>query len=175
MSNQFLPEELLELKNGLVLHLRPSNCKRYGLEPYSISTEEFSYRVKQGTNTKVGYHPEQCGKSTQHWYTCKLNQKDGETGDVKRITRFVTKKPGWIGQSGIFPGDCEYFAQRLDDVRKHFLSQHPGISRDFIYKCSICSYENKSITGVRKHMDSCTDITKWVKGVATPTRYVPCL
>ena len=67
--------------------------------------------MKQGTNTKVGYHPEQCDKSTQHWYTCKLNQKDGETGDVKRITRFVTKKPGWIGQSGIFPGDCEYFAQ----------------------------------------------------------------
>ena len=106
--------------------------------PYCKITEEFSYGVKQGTNKRVGYNPEKVGKSTQHWYTSQLNRKDGEIGDVKRIARNVTKKPGWLGQSGIFLGDCEYFAQRLDDIRKHFLSQHPGISKDLFYRCPIC-------------------------------------
>jgi hypothetical protein len=168
MTNQFIPEETLELEDGLSLYLRPSNCKRYGLEPYCNSLEEFSYGVWLGTNEKVGYHPEMIGSSKQHWYICQLNEKDGKTGDVKKIARSVSKKPGWLGQDGIFRGDCQYYAQRVDDIRKHFLSQHPGISRDFVYKCPVCLFGNKSITAVRKHMDTCAAITEWVKGGCSP-------
>ena len=100
MNNQFIPEELLELKDGLALYLRPSNCKRYGLEPYCNSTVEFSYGARLGTNKNVGYHPEMIGSSKQHWYICQLNKKDGQTGNVKKNSQVCLKEtrlawPGW--------------------------------------------------------------------------------
>ena len=124
-------QEFLKLEGGLNLILRPSNLKRYGLEPFSNSMEDFSAGVRYRNNVRVGYRPEEDGGRLQHWYLCKLNQRDGEDQNHKRIKREVTKKPGWFGEAGPFPGDCKYFAQRLDDVRKHFITHHPGISRRF--------------------------------------------
>ena len=170
MTNQFSPEESLELRNGLGLYLRPSNCKRFGLEPYCNNTKEFSHGAWQGTNEIVGYHPDESGTSIQHWYICHLNQKDGITSDVKRIARVKSKRPSWLGQDGIFRGDCAYYSQKADDIRKHFLSQHPGMSQDYVYKCPICGFENKSITAVRKHMDLCTEIAEWVKEGCSPDK-----
>jgi hypothetical protein len=70
-----------------------------------------------------------------------------------------------------FRGDCAYYAQEVDDIRKHFLSQHPGMSQDYVYKCPICGFENKSsITAVRKHMDLCTKIAEWVKDGCSPDK-----
>ena len=85
MTNQFVPEQFLKLSVGLSLRLRHTNCKRFGLEPFSLSTGEFSSGVRQGTNKIVGYKPEQSGKKIQQWYFCKLNRKDGESDGVKKI------------------------------------------------------------------------------------------
>jgi hypothetical protein len=105
MTNQFAPEQFLKLNDGLSLCLRPTNCKRFGLEPFCLNTKEFSSGVKQGTNKNVGYKPEKSEKKIQQWYFCKLNRKDGESDGVKKIHRDVTKKPGWFGDSSIFVGD----------------------------------------------------------------------
>jgi hypothetical protein len=173
MTNQFTPEEILKLEDGSSLLLRPSNCARFGLEPYCNSPEEFSHGVWLGINEKVKYNPEVINAKKQNWYTCQVNENDGKTSDVKRIARSSSRKPGWLGQTGIFRGDCHYYAQRIDDIRKHFLSQHPGISKDFVYKCPVCLFGNKSITHVRKHMDICVGITEWVESGCSPSKLCP--
>ena len=93
MNNQFVPEQFLNLSGGLCLPLRHTNCKRFGLEPFSLSIKEFSSGVKQGNSKFVGYNPEKNGKKTQHWYFCRLNRVDGEDETVKKIKRDVAKKP----------------------------------------------------------------------------------
>ena len=173
MTNQYSPEELLKLEDGSVLLLRPTNCARYGLEPYCNSTQDFSHGVSLGTNEKVKHEPEIINGKNQNWFTCQVNLMDGWTCDVKRIARSNSKKPGWLGQPGIFRGNCEYYSQRMDDMRKHFLSQHPGISKDFVYKCPVCLFGNKCLTHVRKHMDSCVKITKWAESGCNPSELCP--
>ena len=173
MANQFSPEQFLKLSDDLSLVLRPSNCKRFGLEPFCTNIKEFSSGVKQGTNEIVGYRPETIAKKRQHWYFCKLNQKDGESDNVKKIHRDVTKKPGWFEDSSIFVGDCHYVSSRLDDVRKHFITHHPRISSDYIFKCTNCTYKNKKITETRKQMDSCPAIITWVEGGCDPSTINP--
>ena len=66
MANQFESEQFLKLSDGLSLPLRHTNCKRFGLEPFALSTKDFSSGVRQGTNKIVGYNPEQNGKKIQH-------------------------------------------------------------------------------------------------------------
>ena len=173
MANQFVPEEVLKLKDGSFLLLRPTNCARFGLEPYCNSTQEFSHGVVLGINEKVKHEPETVNGKNQNWFTCQVNLEDGWNSDVKRIFRTITKYPGWLGQPGIFRGSCEYFTQRLDDMRKHFLSQHPGISQDFVFKCPVCLFQNKCSTRVRKHMDSCVKITKWAADGCNPGELCP--
>ena len=125
MANQFLPEEFLKLKDGSNLLLRPTNCARFGLEAYCNSTQEFSYGVTLGTNEKVKNKPEIVNGKNQNWFTCQVNMKDGWNSDVKRIARTITKSPGWLGQAGIFRGSCQYYTQRMDDMRKHFFVSAP--------------------------------------------------
>ena len=116
MTNQFEPEQYLKLSDVLSLPLRHTNCQRFGLEPFALSTEDYLAGVRVGTNKNVGYKPEKDGRKVKHWYYCKLNVKDGADESVKKVNRDVTTKPGWYGDRTIFPGDCQYFAQRLDDV-----------------------------------------------------------
>ena len=111
MTNQFTPEEILKLEDGSSLLLRPSNCARFGLEPYCNSPEEFSHGVWLGSNEKVKHNPEVINGKNQNWYTCQVNENDGKTSDVKKIARSSSRKPGWLGQNGIFRGDCHYYAQ----------------------------------------------------------------
>ena len=85
MANQFLPEEFLELSDNLSLTLRPSNLKRYGLEPFSKNIKEFACNVKEGEDKNVGYRFETVEKKREHWYFCRLDQKNGRGENVKKI------------------------------------------------------------------------------------------
>jgi hypothetical protein len=99
--------------------------------------------VKEGTNKIVGYRFEIVEKKREHWYFCKLDQKDGRGENVKKIHRDLTKKPSWFEYSSIYGGDCRYVSSKMDDVRKHFIIHHPGISSDYIFKCTNCVYKKQ--------------------------------
>ena len=96
MANQFTPAEYLKLKDGTNLLLRPTNCVRYGLEPYCNSIQEFTYGVDIGINKKIGYEPEIVNGKNKNWYTCQVNLKDGWNSDVRRITRTINTVSGWL-------------------------------------------------------------------------------
>ena len=65
MTNQFDPEQYLKLSDVLSLPLRHTNCQRFGLEPFALSTEDYLAGVRLGTNKNVGYKPEKDGKKGQ--------------------------------------------------------------------------------------------------------------
>ena len=58
MANQYNPQEFLELQNGHSLQLRPTNCKRFGLEPFRTSTTDFLCGAKNGECDWLGFFPE---------------------------------------------------------------------------------------------------------------------
>ena len=140
MRNQFLPGEFLELSD-LTLILRPSNLKRYGLEPFSKNIKEFANNVKEEEDKNVGYKFEIVETKREHWYYCRLNKKDGRGECVKKIFHDPEKKPSWFNDHSIYGGDCRYLSTKLDDVRKHFITHHPLISSDFIFQCTNCDYK----------------------------------
>ena len=93
-----------------------------------LQKQKFPCGVKEGTNKMVGYKFETVEKKREHWYLCRLDQKYGRGENVKKIHRDLTKKPSSFEDSSIHGGDCRY----VDDVRKHFITHHPGISSDYI-------------------------------------------
>ena len=137
MTNQFDPAEYLRLKNGCELVLRPTNIARYGLEAYCNSIQEFTHGMITGTHENVNYNPEIVNGRKQNWFTCQMDIKDGWTPGVLRTSRAPGRSPNWFGQPGIFRGNCEYYTKRPDDMRRHFLTQHPGISQDYVIKCPV--------------------------------------
>ena len=121
MTNQFEPAEFLRLTNGYELVLRPTNIARYGLEAYSNSVQGFTHGMITGTHKYVNKKPENVNGKINNWYTCQVNISDGWTSDVHRQNKASLKSPNWLGQSGIFRGDCEYYCRKPDDMRRHFL------------------------------------------------------
>ena len=142
--------------------------KRFGLEPFSNSVEDFSSGVKQGKNVRVGYKPEQDGGKLQYWYLCKLNQKDGEDEGLKGLRGMSPRRQGGMGSLEFSQVIVNTLPKGLMMFRNILSRIIPESLMDFIFKCAICSYENKSITDVRKHMDTCTAITAWLEGGCDP-------
>jgi hypothetical protein len=157
MTNQFEPAEFLKITNGSELLLRPTNILRYGLEAYSNSVQSFTHGMVTGTHKFVSKKSDDVnGKDVR--FTCQMNIIDGWTSDVHRQNKGLDKRPKWMEKPGIFRGDCEYYCKKPDDMRRHFLKQHPGISQDFITKCPACHYSDRSLSSVRVHMDTCQSI-----------------
>ena len=173
MTNQFEPAEFLKLKDGRDLVLRPTNIARFGLEAYCNSIQEFTHGMITGTHENVNSNPETVNGRNQNWFTCQMDIKDGWTNDVVRTSRAPGRSPNWLGQPGIFRGNCKYYTQRPDDMRRHFLSQHPGISQDYVIKCPVCLFRGRTVALVRKHMDICQGISKWAANGCDPGELCP--
>ena len=173
MTNQFEPAEFLRLTNGSELVLRPTNIARYGLEAYCNSIQGFTHGMTTGAHKHVNLNPETVNGRKVDWFTCQMDIKDGWTSDVVRTRKAPGRSPNWFGQPGIFRGDCEYHTKRQDDMRRHFLSQHPGISQDYFIKCPVCHFRGRTVALVRKHMDKCQGIYKWAANGCDPGLLCP--
>ena len=163
MTNQFEPLEFLKLTNGFELPLRPTNILRYGLEAYSNSVQVFTHGMTTGTHQYVNKKSENVNGKIDNWFTCQVNIIDGWTPDVHRQNKASLKSPRWLGESGIFRGDCEYYCKKADDMRRHFLHQHPGICQDYVTKCPACHFSGRSVAFVSTHMNTCKDIHQWAE------------
>ena len=161
MTNHFEPAELLKLTNDYELLLRPTNILRYGLEAYTNSIQVFTHGMVAGKHEFVDRKSDASGKDVR--YVCQKNICDGWNADVHRQVKLPGNMPKWMDQPGIFLGDCKYFCKKPDDMRRHYLKQHPEISKDYLTKCPACHYSDRTLSAVRGHMDSCPSIYKFAQ------------
>ena len=171
MTNHFEPAELLKLSNDYPLLLRPTNILRYGLEAYTNSIQVFTHGMVAGKHEYVDRKCDASGKDVR--YVCKKNVRDGWNSGCHRQVKLPGNFPKWMDQPGIFVGDCKYFCKKPDDMRRHYINQHPEISKDYLTKCPACHYSDRTLSAVRVHMNSCPSIYKFAESGCDVTLLCP--
>ena len=163
-SNTYSPPECIKF-DGYSLQIRPTNTKRFGLEPFRIDSTDFSVKgLKNNEHPRVKMVKKGTGGESNRWFTCRLNLSDGWSVESKTLKR-VGKTPQWSKDNSYFDGDCHFSSPKPDDVRKHLISRHTTLSSGYLDICPIinCDFSAITSTAVRNHMDECPLISKWAE------------
>ena len=114
-SNTYSPSEFIKF-DGYSLQIRPTNTKRFGLEPFRIDRTNFSVKgLKNNEHPRVKMAEKGTGGDANRWFSCRLNISQGRSVKTKTVKR-ECKTPEWSKDDSYFDGDCHFSSPKPDDV-----------------------------------------------------------